>query len=76
MNTPLTKAQKAVITALGILGRLLLTGFAAAFAGLAIVAFISIFSGPAIIGLFGTAGYAFAAAACWSVRKDIPVKVK
>lgn len=60
----------AFLKALGYAGYCLLTTFAVAFAIMAVCAFVSMFNGGFVFGLFGTFGACCAAYTCWSVRKD------
>lgn len=63
-----TKTLQTLLRVLDFASSALLVTFAAMFAFLAIVAFISMFTDSFIFGLFGTVGASFCAWACWSVR--------
>lgn len=63
-----TKALQTFLRVLDFASSALMITFAGMFAFLAIVAFISMFTDSFIFGLFGTAGAAFCAAACWANR--------
>lgn len=65
-----SKAIETLAKVLGFAGYVLLTFFAAMFAFLTLVAFISMFTGSFIAGLFGTAAAAFLTVITWSIRKD------
>ena len=59
-----------IISVISFFKRLMLTLFAGLFAFTALGALFSSISEGGIIGVIGSAGCAFAAAVCWSIRRD------
>lgn len=63
-------ALKKFLEILGIMGYLLLSAFSGITAGLAICAFLSIFNGNVVFGIFGTVAAGFLAWMFWEIRKS------